>query len=99
MASGDSREGDVAVLGEHGRDHVDDDVAAVSDWIGLSATQPAHSLVLSVAVVSTKMFFVLPATIFESVLSACSTRRICPAVHVRGMRSACHPRQTTHAAS
>jgi hypothetical protein len=29
----------------------------------------AHSLVLSVAVVSTKMFFVLPATILESAVS------------------------------
>jgi hypothetical protein len=55
-------EGDGAVLGEHGCHHIDDDVAIVSSDL----FHEAYSLVLSVAVVSIKMFFVLPGTIFES---------------------------------
>lgn len=51
------------VFGKHGSDHVDDDITDVrSGPIGWT-----YSLVLSVAVVSIKMFVVLPGTIFESV--------------------------------
>lgn len=59
-------EGDGAVFGEHGGNHVDDDVACKSTMIATVNTRYTHSLVLSVAVVSMKMFLVLPATIFES---------------------------------
>ena len=65
-----SREGDVAVLCEHGRYHVDDDipVACVSNNYSPRSLCDTDSLVLSVAVVSTKMFLVLPAIILESTM-------------------------------
>ena len=55
-------EGNGAVLGEHGCYHVDNDVTDISYCLQVAA----YSLVLSVAVVSMKMFVVLPGTILES---------------------------------
>lgn len=64
------REGDVTVLCEHGRYHVDDDIPVtwVSHNYGPHDLCDTDSLVLSVAVVSTKMFLVLPAIILESTM-------------------------------
>lgn len=55
-------EGNGTVFGKHGCDHVDNDVTACQ-W---TSGGMSYSLVLSVAVVSMKMFVVLPGTILES---------------------------------
>lgn len=64
-----------AVFGKHRSDHVDDNVTG--DQLQSDGRLHHHayktttySLVLSVAVVSIKMFFVFPGTILESGLSA-----------------------------
>jgi hypothetical protein len=61
-SNGLNLEGNGTVLGKHRCHHVDDDITVVS----FDARRIAYSLVLSVAVVSIKMFVVLPGTIFES---------------------------------
>lgn len=60
-------EGDGTVLGEHGCYHIDHNVTGYQLDPTEEGEEIAYSLVLSVAVVSMKMFVVFPGTILESI--------------------------------